>query len=293
MTHASYRIPVGAKRRDPGEIAALLQQGLARGMDLVAAFQFATASGGKGANRILEQQHRRATEQHRRTVVTYQRRIRRWQREQAAGAVVGAGSGAVGILSLVAVAGPGWAVAWFAAAGIGGLTSWRARQSLRRARPPIAPPPSVPPPPILPRSAIGAAEVSRFTQVRAQVASVATSIDRLHRGAGDELRRADAEAAGPLTALAERLLVLHRLREELPGTSAAEAAAKSAAVVKARLVEGTSTYDELLAAAARLLSAPDASRSTSQVLGPAIDAMVAYAHGLQHASATLRPESFD
>ena len=49
----------------------------------------------------------------------------------------------------------------------------------------------------------------------------------------------------------------------------------------------------LLAAAARLLSAPDASRSTSQVLGPAIDAMVAYAHGLQHASATLRPESFD
>jgi len=231
------------------------------------------------------------TEQQRRTVVTYQRRMRRWQREQALGAVVGAGSGAVGILSLVAVAGPGWAVAWFAAAGIGGLTSWRARQSLRRATPPAAGITSVPPPPILPRAAIGAAEVSRFTQVRAQVASVAASIDRLRRGAGDELRRADAEAAGPLTALAERLLVLHRLREELPNTAAAGAAVSSAAVVKVRLAEGTSTYDELLAAAARLLSAPDANRSTSEVLGPAIAAMVAYAHGLQHASDSLRPEA--
>lgn len=206
------------------------------------------------------------------------------------GAVVGAGSSAVGVLSLVAVAAPGWAIAWFAAAGVGGVASWRARQSLRRTRPPATPLPSVPPPPMLPRSAIGSAEVSRFTQVRAQVASVATSLDRLHRGAGDELRRADAEAAGPLTALAERLLVLHRLREELPNTSAAQAAASSASVVKARLADGTATYDELLAAAARLLSAPDANRSTSEVLGPAISAMVAYAHGLQHASDALRPE---
>jgi len=282
---------MGAQRRDPGELAARLQQGLARGMDLVAAFQFASASGSKGANRILEREHRRATEQHRRTVVTYQRRVRRWQREQALGAVVGAGSGAVGILSVLAVTGPGWAIAWFAAAGIGGLTSWRARQSLRQARPPAAGIPSVPPPPMMPRSAIGATEVSRFTQVRAQVASVANSLDRLHRGAGDELRRADAEAAGPLTALAERLLVLPRLREELPNTSAAQAAASSASVVKVRLADGTATYDELLAAAARLLSAPDANRSTSEVLGPAISAMVAYAHGLQHASDALRPES--
>ena len=259
-------------------------------MDLVAAFQFASG-GGKGANRMLEREHRRAQELHRRTVVSYQRRIRRWRREQTAGAVIGVGSGAVGLLSVIAVSGPGWAVAWFAAAGIGGITSWRARQSLRSARPPITGPASVPPPPMLPRSAIGAAEVSRFTQVRAQVASVAASIDRLHPGAGDELRRADAEAAGPLTALAERLLVLHRLREELPNTSAAQAAESSANIVKARLVEGTSTYNELLAAAARLLSAPDANRSTSQVLGPAIAAMVAYAHGLQHASQSLHPDA--
>ena len=110
--------------------------------------------------------------------------------------------------------------------------------------------------------------------------NMAPSLDRLYPGSGDELRRADNEAAGPLTALAERLLVLDQLQRELPGTSAAASASQSADVVRRRLADGCATYDELLAAAARLLAAPDMSRSTVDVLGPAVDAMVAYAHGL-------------
>jgi len=282
---------VASQRRDPAELAALIEQGISRGMDLVAAFRFATSSTTRGANRILEREHRRAIEQHRRSVASYERRMRRWHREQAWGAVIGVGSGAVGVLDLVAAATPGWAWAWFAVAGISGITSIRARRSLGAARPPAAPLPSVAPPPILPRTAIGSAEVSRFARVRVQVATVATSLDQLHPGAGNELRRADAEAAGPLTALTERLLVLHQLREELPQTSAAEAAARSAGVVKARLSDGTATYDELLAAAARLLSAPDAARSTAEVLGPAIAEMIAYAHGLEQASDSLRRDA--
>ena len=131
---------------------------------------------------------------------------------------------------------------------------------------------------------MGADEIARFTSVRVQIMSIAPSLDRLYPGAGDELRRADNEAAGPLTALAERLVVLDQLQRELPGTSAAASADRSAQVVRARLAEGCATYDELLAAAARLLAAPDASRSTSQILAPAVDAMLAYAHGLQRAA---------
>jgi len=54
--------------------------------------------------------------------------------------------------------------------------------------------------------------------------------------------------------------------------------------IRQRLDEGCDTYDELLAAAARLLAAPDLSRPTADILNPAIDAMVAYAHGLQRAA---------
>lgn len=136
----------------------------------------------------------------------------------------------------------------------------------------------------MPRGSVGAVEVQRLTQVRAQVLNMSPSLDRLYPGAGDELRRADAEAAGPLTALAERLAVLDQLQRELPGTTAAASAARSATAVRDRLAEGCDTYDHLLAAAAQLLSAPDMSRSTSEILTPAVNAMLAYAHGLQTAS---------
>jgi hypothetical protein len=54
--------------------------------------------------------------------------------------------------------------------------------------------------------------------------------------------------------------------------------------VRQRLADGCATYDRLLAAAAQLLSAPDITRSTSEVLSPAVDAMLAYAHGLERAA---------
>lgn len=134
------------------------------------------------------------------------------------------------------------------------------------------------------RGAVGFFEVSRFSTVRVQVITLVPSLERLHPGAGEELRRADAEAAGPLTALCERLRVLDDLQRELPGSAAATSAIASADVVRTRLAEGCSTYDALLAAAADLLASPDLDRRTSDVLAPAIDALVAYAHGLERAS---------
>lgn len=221
--------------------------------------------------------------------VMRQRSRRASLRSQAVGGAVAAGvSGSIGVLDVVATIGgsdvPGPTAMWFAVAAISALVSVRGQRRLRRLPPAPEPIALVGAPPTLRRQAIGASEVSRFTAVRVQVMTMAPSLDRLYPGAGDDLRRADAEAAGPLTALCERLRVLDDLQRELPGTSAARTAAASAEVVRTRLADGCRTYDDLLAAAAQLMAAPDLSRSTAVVLTPAIDAMLAYAHGLQRAS---------
>lgn len=221
--------------------------------------------------------------------VMRQRSRRASLRSQAVGGAVAAGvSGSIGLLDVVATIGgsdvPGPTPMWFAVAAISALVSVRGQRRLRRLPPAPEPIALVGAPPTLRRQAIGASEVSRFTAVRVHVMTMAPSLDHLYPGAGDELRRADAEAAGPLTALCERLRVLDDLQRELPGTSAATTAAASAEVVRTRLADGCRTYDDLLAAAAQLMAAPDLSRSTEVVLTPAIDAMLAYAHGLQRAS---------
>jgi hypothetical protein len=180
------------------------------------------------------------------------------------------------------VPGPAWM--WLGAAGLGLLVSIRGRVRLRNIGPAPRVIESVAPPPALQKGRPGAAEIARFTSLRVQVMNMAPALDRLYPGSGDELRRADSEAAGPLTALAERLVVLDQLQRDLPGTSAAAQAAKSGDLVRMRLADGCETYDRLLEAAARLLAAPDMTRSTSAILGPAVDAMLAYAQGLQKAA---------
>ena len=117
-----------------------------------------------------------------------------------------------------------------------------------------------------------------------QIVNITPQLEKLYPGSGQELRRADLEAAAPLTAQCERLLVLNQIEHDLPGTTAATQAAESAELVRTRLAQGCEKYDELLAAAARLLAAPDYTRSTDAILGPAVNAMLAYAHGLQKAA---------
>jgi len=268
----------------------MIEQGVARGLDLVDSFRMVTGKAPRSSSKALALEHRKAVEANRKSLTRHRVRSQSYQSQSTGGAVVAGVGGTLGLIDVVAetaassggVPGPAWM--WFTAAGIGLLVSVRGRMRLRR----LGPPPSVlepvAPPPALPSGRVGSVEISRLTSVRVQVMTMAPALDRLYPGSGDELRRADNEAAGPLTALAERLVVLDQLQRELPGTSAARQAAASSEVVRARLDEGCSTYDELLAAAARLLAAPDVTRSTSDILGPAVDAMLAYAHGLQRAA---------
>jgi hypothetical protein len=279
---------VANSRRDPAELAALIEQRVAQGVDLVDSFLAVTGRGPHRSTKVLANEHRRAVAAQRRTIVRHRSRRAALRSQSVGGAVAAGVTGTIGFIDVLAtlagsvVPGPAWA--WFGAAAVGVVVSVRGTRRLRTlgAEPEL--PALVGPPPTLRRGSIGFAEVARFSAVRVQVLTLVPSIERLYPGAGLELNGADAEAAAPLTALCERLRVLDDLQRELPGSAAAASASSAAEAVRVRLAQGCSTYDALLAAAATLLASPDLDRRTSDVLAPAIDAMLAYAHGLQRAA---------
>lgn len=259
----------------------MIEQQVSRGLSLVDAFVQVTGRNAK-TNRTLAIEHKRAVDENRRVVARYHRRVESAKARMVGGGVVAGVTGAAGLIDLIGTqlsdASP---LLWFTAAGVGLFVSLRARLRLKMLGPEPRPMEAVAPPPTLPNGRAGSVEIGRFSSVRLQVLKMAPALDRLYPGSGDELRRADNEAALPLTALAERLVILDQLQRDLPGTAAASTAAASAEVVRVRLADGCATYDELLAAAARLLAAPDSARSTKDVLEPAVNGMIAYAAGLQ------------
>jgi hypothetical protein len=272
-------------RRDPAELAALIEQGVSKGLDVVDAFRAAKGKGPLKSAKALELDHKKNLAANRKAQRKHSNTVNGLKSEMTSGAVAAGVGGSLGLIDVAtsgAVFGPTWM--WLGGAAIGLVVSVRARYRLKHVGPPPHLIETVAPPPVLPRSAVGSSEVIRFTSVRVQIVNIAPQLDRLYPGSGAELRRADLEAAAPLTALAERLQVLDQMQRELPGTSAAASAAKSAELVRSRLADGCTKYDELLTAAARLLAAPDMTRSTDAILGPAVDAMLAYAHGLQRAA---------
>jgi len=223
-------------------------------------------------------------------VKRFRQRLQLARQQRIVGTSVAAVAGTLGLLDLViegvssasGVFGPAWL--WCGTATVSAAIAVKGSLTLRHAQAPAAPVLALAPPPPLPLGARGAAEVTRLASVRLKLNDVANAVSRLHPDAATELRRADREAAGPLNTLAERLALLHQIAKDLPGSAAAQASAESAQVVAGRLADGCQRYEELLAAAARLLAAPDQTRSTEEVLGPAVASMVAYAHGLQQAS---------
>ena len=134
------------------------------------------------------------------------------------------------------------------------------------------------------RDAIGWQEAKGLAGVRRQLTAMVPAVTGLHPEAGRELASADAEAAPALAAQVTRLAVLDQVRRELPGSTAADAACAAAENVRARLAEGVAVYDRLLAAASTMLASPDLSRPSLDVLGPAADALTAYAAGLRTAA---------
>jgi hypothetical protein len=280
---------VAKKDRDPAELAAAVEAGVARGMDIVDAFRSALDRAPSRMHRALEREHRKSVAAQLKARRRYEALLKANTMTNRLGFVVAGGAGVITVVDLIAEGGggagapaPAWL--WLGITGVAALVAARAGRRKKTLLPPEdVPIPELPPVPLA-RGSIGAHEVSHLIRVRIQIAQVSTTIERLHPGAGRELRQADAEASPALQALAERLRVLDQLRRDLPGSAAAVSATTAANAVRARLQDGCRTYDDLLAAAATLLAAPDTSRSTTTILGPAIDAMIAYAHGLERAA---------
>jgi hypothetical protein len=267
-----------------------LQTGIARGLDAVDAWKQARAARPSAQARALQAEQERAVALQAYARRRYDRHAQRLQTQATTGTAVAGVAGTVGVIDVVAEAatsqvgvyGPSWM--WISAAVVGGVLALSARRQRRHlpAPPHVDDLPAVPI--AVPPDAIGAEQAQQLVSLRLQVVQVIPAISRLHAGAADELRRADAEAAPPLHALVERLVILHRIRHDMPGTPADEAATDAAVEVRSRLITGCATYEQLLAASATMLAAPDIVRSTDEVLSPAVAALTAYTHGLQRAA---------
>lgn len=277
-------------RPDRESFAAVVQAGIERGLDVVEAWRAARAS---KPSRALEAARQRAVVAHTREVRRYERRRATLTTRTIGGTAVAGVAGTVGTIDVIAevatnqtaVYGPSWM--WLGAAVIGAVTAFTARRRARSLTPPPAFVAPIGPPPTLRPDAIGAGESQRLIRLRVQLADIVATLDALHPAAAADLRQADIEASPPLHALIERLELLDRMRRELGNSPAADAATTAAMQVRERLHAGCQTYESLLTASASLLAAPDVSRSTAEVLTPAIEALQAYTHGLQRSAETF------
>jgi hypothetical protein len=264
------------------DVNALIEEGLSRGMQAVDALRDALDRMPSGSSRQLQKSVKRVNAANRASVRAHQLRV---QQVKAATTVGGAGIvvGASGAVIDVATAGAflGNPLSWLALAGLSAVLFAFGRRSARR----VGPAPmqwELPAGTALPRKAIGAEAAARYVQARLTVINLAQQVQRLQPEAAKELLLADSEAAPALDLLVERLRVLDAV---VRGTSAAAPAARDAArVISARLSTGCDSYENLIAAAATLLAAPDTYRSTEAILEPAINALVAYSHGLARAA---------
>lgn len=275
---------------DADRLATLLGGALAQGAEIVAAVRAKGAGGLMPSPEVreLERAHKSAVARHSTEVRAHQSRLRRAQRRVGTMTTTAAVAGTLALISGASGDGVSPGTAMLAAVtGAAALIAYRSRELVHNPPPePTAVLPA-PPPPQLRKGARGDIEAKRLLSVRAQLTALIPAVSDLHPGAGDELARADAEAGPALNALVARLAVLDQIQRSLPGSEAAYAATRSAEDVRLRLVMGVETYDRLMAAAAAMLAAPDIGRSSEDVLGPAIDALEAYAHGLTVSSETF------
>jgi hypothetical protein len=277
----AYRGGVGSDVAKLAErVTALVEQGL----DVAEAYALAQGSGTKATR-----EHAKAMEAHAKAVSKHQQRVVDLRSRAVTSTAVSGAAGVLGVIDAATVTVnngviPGAPWMWLLGSA---LFAVRAVRSRHRSRTITAPePPSltaITRANDLRRDAIGFTEAQGLAAVRRQLVSMVPAVASLHPDAGKELKAADDEAAPAFTAQVARLAVLDQVRRELPGSTAATAATDAAEQVRSRLAQGVAVYDRLLAAASTMLASPDLGRSGDDVLGPAADALTAYAEGLRTA----------
>ena len=261
------------------QVARVVQQGAGALDDYLS--QWSATDPQEWNRRKAITKHERAIEKYRNSLVTTQRRMRTLT-------VVSAGLGTSGVATAVLLQADGPGPGLLIGSLVTGLIALRQRRYLRTAQPPAAPELPPPPTPVLSPGAVGWAEAQRLSAVRRQLLALIPAVAAIHPDAGAELSAADRNAGPALIGLVQRLAILHQISTDLSDSHAAAAADAAAQEVRTRLSAGVANYEQLLAAAATMMAAPDLGQSSEQVLTPAIDALTAYAHGL-----SISAETFD
>lgn len=261
-----------------------LERVIAAGMDLVKQAREAAR-----ANAATPSRERQMAAEHRAALVRHEAALRQHQGRVAgarAGLVVG-GAGAVtmGAATLGSIGSPGQA-AFFgvltAASAAFGMRS-RSRARVLAEHPPMPVLPPLPPARMRP-GARGADQADRVANALMHLYDLVPNVARLYPQAGQELWRAVTDVEPLLRGQVERLASLDRIEWEMPGSRAAQAAVEAGAVVTGRLRAGADALEELIAASARLLAAPDIGEAVPHALAPAILSLEAFAHGLEAAN---------
>lgn len=221
----------------------------------------------------------------------YRRLLSRLHARATTGMYVAAGAGGLGVIDVASIAvpggpndgmipgGPGW---WFLAAAVSGLVSLRARHRLTTIEPP--PPLALPvvPPPLLMPGSVGAEEAAELAAAEAQLYAMIPAVDELHAEAGLGLRATVSSVQPSMYQLIERIHLVSQV-----DAFAAPQAADAAETLRRRLADGVRAYQQLIAATATLLAAPDPAGPAGLRLANATAELEAYAAGLGVASDTF------
>jgi hypothetical protein len=276
-------------------VTALVEQGL----DVAEAYAAAKGSGTKATR-----EHAKAMERHAKAVTRHQQRVHAARSRAVTMTAVSGGTAVLGVVDAATAAtmdggvipgAPWW---WLVASAVTAVIAVRSRHDALTATAPTAPAlPSVSWPNDLRRDAVGYAEAQALSAVRRQLLTMVPAVASLHPDAGRELKSADDEAAPAFTAQVARLAARRPTPPARPGdlsprpqepqgisSLGVRQATDAAEQVRSRLAQGVAVYDKLLAAASTMLASPDLGRSALDVLGPAADALTAYADGLRTAS---------
>lgn len=216
---------------------------------------------------------------------SYQRRLGRLRNRASSGIYLAAGSAGLGVIDVATLAVepggviPGSAGLWFVAAAAAALIGLRARQQLQTVEPP--PPQALPtvPPPLLMPGSVGSEEAADLAAAEAQLYAMIPAVDELHAEAGLGLRATVASVQPNMYRLIERIHLVSQV-----DAFAAPQAADAAEVLRRRLADGVRAYQQLIAATATLLAAPDPAGPAGRTLAAATAELEAYAAGLGTAS---------
>ena len=228
------------------------------------------------ANSVPASRDRQMAEAHRAALVRYEGQVRQHQ-GRIAGAKAGVVAGGSGVALAAVVATQAQAPVELLL--MGGLAAgsaalgWRARRraKLLEAHPPVPQLPPLPPARLRP-GARGADQADRVANALLHLYDLVPNVGRLYPHAGQELWRAVSDVEPLFRGQVERLASLDRIEWEMPGSRAADAAVAAGTEIADRLRAGADALEDLIAAAARMLAAPDIGEGVPDALAPAIRA---------------------